>query len=133
MLNQQQHEFRELLDQDLVNIIGRTPIVNESVVFKQVINRPIPAHATMVQEGNNEESKSYQGPKQPEVQRNDEPKGYYMHTDFMIFNSSSFNGKEDPIGVMDWMSEMELAFLTCGCTGKLESYKPPTLQGSSRV
>ncbi|XP_023758742.1 uncharacterized protein LOC111907174 [Lactuca sativa] len=41
--------------------------------------------------------------------------------DFTTFNPSSFRGKEDPVGVMDWISEMESAFITCGCTGKLQT------------
>ena len=43
-----------------------------------------------------------------------------MYKDFMTCKPSSFNGKKDPVGVMDWISEMESAFWTCGCTGKLQ-------------
>ena len=41
------------------------------------------------------------------------------YKDFLTCKPSTFTGKEDPIGVMDWISEMELAFMTCGCKGKL--------------
>ena len=43
------------------------------------------------------------------------------YKDFLTCKPSTFNGKEDPIGVMDWISEMELAFMTCGCRGKLQT------------
>ena len=43
------------------------------------------------------------------------------YKDFLTCKPSTFTGKEDPIGVMDWISEMELAFMTCGCRGKLQT------------
>lgn len=38
----------------------------------------------------------------------------------MTCNSSSFNKKEDPIGIMDWISEMLSAFLTCRFKVKIQ-------------
>ena len=62
MLNQQQCDIRELLAQELANIRGRVSVVNKPIVVELVNNGPIPSHATTVQEGNNDEYESYQGP-----------------------------------------------------------------------
>ena len=43
------------------------------------------------------------------------------YKDFMTCKPSTFTRKEDPIGVMDWISKMQLAFMTCGCKGKLQT------------
>ena len=72
--------------------------------MEKVNNESIPSHATTVQEGNNDDSESYHGPEKLDVQRNDEPRSYYKYKDFMTCKTSSFNGKEDPVGVMNWIS-----------------------------
>lgn len=41
------------------------------------------------------------------------------YKNFMTFKPSTFSGQEGQIKVMDWNSELELAFITCGCKGKL--------------
>ncbi|KAL7582700.1 hypothetical protein Lser_V15G42899 [Lactuca serriola] len=59
----------------------------------------------------------------PVVRRNNQDEGIKRngrkYKDSTTCKPSKFIGKEDPIGVMDWISEMELAFITCGCKGKL--------------
>ncbi|XP_052621088.1 uncharacterized protein LOC128126933 [Lactuca sativa] len=59
------------------------------------------------------------------VRRNNQDEGIERnrckYKDFTNFKPSTFTGKEDPIEVMDWISEMELAFITCGCKEKLQT------------
>lgn len=74
----------------------------------------------MVQEGNNNDSKKFQGPKRPDVQRSNELKGYSKYKYFMTCKTTSFNYNEDSVRVMDWISEMELTFISCNYTGKLQ-------------
>ena len=100
MLDQQRREFRELLTQQLVNDRGGVPVINKPIIVNQVNNGPVPSHATTIQEGKNK-PESYEGPKKPQVGRNDEPRGNYKFKDFTTCKSSSFSGKEDPVGVMD--------------------------------
>lgn len=112
---------RELpLTLELLNARGGEPVVNEPIVFEQVNNGSFPFHPITVQEGYND-SESYQGPEESKVCGNDEPKGYYKYKDFTTFKSSSSTGKKDPVGVMDCISEIELAFITSGCTGNLKT------------
>ena len=51
------------------------------------------------------------------VRRNNQYEGIKRngckYKDFMTCKPSTFTGKEDPIGDIDWISEMELAFITC--------------------
>lgn len=68
-------------------------MINELVIVEQVNNRRIPYHPETVQEENNDGSKSYQGPEQPKVQKNDEPRGYCRYNNFTTCKSSSFNRK----------------------------------------
>lgn len=121
MLDQQRHESMNLLAQEIANSRGRAPMVNEPVVMEQVNNKMIPSHPQMVQEGSNDDSESYHGADQPEVRKNGELRGYCKHEDFMTCNPSYFIRKEDLIRVMDWIFEMKLTFIRCGCTGKLQS------------
>lgn len=58
-------------------------MINEPITAKQINNGPIPSHATTVQEGNNEDSESNQGPEQSEVQRNGEPRDHCKFKDFL--------------------------------------------------
>lgn len=44
-----------------------------------------------------------------------------MYKDFTTCKLWMFNGKEDPIGVMDGISEIDLAFTTCCYKGKLQT------------
>ena len=62
--------------------------------MEQVDKGLIPLHAMMVQEGNNDDSESYQGPEQLEVQRINEPKGYYKYKDFMILIHHHLTGRK---------------------------------------
>lgn len=65
---------------------------------------------------------------------NDEPRGCCNYKDFMNCNLSLFNGKEDQVGVIDWISEMEMEmdFVTRGCTGKSQtSYVMRQFKGAS--
>ena len=65
MLDQQRRGFMGVLAQELANAWGWVPVVNEPVVVEQVNNGPVPMHT--VQEGNNDDLESYQGPEQLEV------------------------------------------------------------------
>lgn len=94
----QQCEFRELLLQELANARGGALVMKESMVVEQVNNRPIPSRLETVHEGTNDDLESYQVLEQPEVLRNNEPKGYCKYKDFTICKSSSFKGKEDLSG-----------------------------------
>lgn len=40
---------------------------------------------------------------------------------FMTCKTSYFRGKEEPIGVIDWISKMDQTFITYSCIGKLQT------------
>ena len=109
MLDRQMEETRHLLQQNREEATiqieqpklneGQTEEGNYSGTVGQV-NPPI------VRQNNQDE----------EVERNG-----CKYKDFLTYKTSTFTRKEDPIGVMDWISEMELAFMTCGCKGKQQT------------
>lgn len=43
------------------------------------------------------------------------------YNNFTTCQLSIFNGKDVSIEIMDWISEMELAFITYGCNSKLQT------------
>ena len=94
----QRCEFRELLLQELANARGGALVMKELVVVEQVNNRPIPSSPETIHKGTNDDLESYQVLEQPEVLRNNEPKGYCKYKDFTNYKSSSFNDKEDLSG-----------------------------------
>lgn len=100
MLDQQRRVFMELLIQGIDNARGGIPVINEPIVIERINHGLVPSHATTVQEGNNNDLESYQGLEQPKVRMNVEPIGHCKYKDFMTCKPSSFNGKEDPNGVI---------------------------------
>lgn len=92
------------------------PTLNDPIVFEQVDNGPTHSHVMTVPEGNNDDLESYEGPKLPEVQRNDEHRGYCKLKNLMNCKPSSFNAKKDPVGIMGWIAQMDSTFLKCACT-----------------
>lgn len=48
MLDQQRHEFMDLITQELANARGEAPMINELIVVERLNNGPVPSCLTTV-------------------------------------------------------------------------------------
>ena len=102
LLAQQREEMRQLLEQHAT--AQRPPQMNP------VVNPEVLAEETR-QEHASESANN--GVHQGNLEANND---WCKYKDFKICRPSTFHGVNDPVKVTDWIFEMEMAFVTCGCT-----------------
>jgi len=109
MLDRQMEETRRLLQQNReeATIQIEQPELNEGQTEEGNYSGTVGQVNPPIVRQNNQDD---------EVERNG-----CKYKDFLTCKPSTFTGKEDPIGVMDWILEMELAFMTCSCKGKQQT------------
>lgn len=76
MLDQQRHDFWELLTQELATSKGGALVINKLILIEQVTNQPFPTHEPTIQEGNSDSKSNQESPppERQEVRKNDEPR-----------------------------------------------------------